>query len=218
MKVKNKIIVKPYLSPCGVLLLGSFRDKLCLCDWQVEKHHEHVDRRLKRILYAEFEEGTSDVIEKAILQLDEYFIGRRKMFDVPLLFVGTDFQKTVWNELLNIPFGTTVSYGEMARRIGMPKAVRAVANANGANAMSIFVPCHRVIGSNRSLTGYGGGLKRNAKCSNWRASIFSNVTHYLCRLSLSFRIFQSYAPYATSATSFRVCRCFVSSKDCRLSA
>ncbi len=82
MKVKNKIIVKPYLSPCGVLLLGSFRDKLCLCDWQVEKHHEHVDRRLKRILYAEFEEGTSDVIEKAILQLDEYFIGRRKMFDV----------------------------------------------------------------------------------------------------------------------------------------
>ena len=163
MKVKNKIIVKPYLSPCGVLLLGSFRDKLCLCDWQVEKHHEHVDRRLKRILYAEFEEGTSDVIEKAILQLDEYFIGRRKMFDVPLLFVGTDFQKTVWNELLNIPFGTTVSYGEMARRIGMPKAVRAVANANGANAMSIFVPCHRVIGSNRSLTGYGGGLEAKRK-------------------------------------------------------
>ena len=163
MKVKNKIIVKPYLSPCGVLLLGSFRDKLCLCDWQVEKHHEHVDRRLKRILYAEFEEGTSDVIEKAILQLDEYFIGRRKMFDVPLLFVGTDFQKTVWNELLNIPFGTTVSYGEMARRIGMPKAVRAVANANGANAMSIFVPCHRVIGSNRSLTGYGGGLEAKSK-------------------------------------------------------
>ena len=147
MKVKNKIIVKPYLSPCGVLLLGSFRDKLCLCDWQVEKHHEHVDRRLKRILYAEFEEGTSDVIEKAILQLDEYFIGRRKMFDVPLLFVGTDFQKTVWNELLNIPFGTTVSYGEMARRIGMPKAV----------------PCHRVIGSNRSLTGYGGGLEAKRK-------------------------------------------------------
>ena len=136
MKVKNKIIVKPYLSPCGVLLLGSFRDKLCLCDWQVEKHHEHVDRRLKRILYAEFEEGTSDVIEKAILQLDE---------------------------LLNIPFGTTVSYGEMARRIGMPKAVRAVANANGANAMSIFVPCHRVIGSNRSLTGYGGGLEAKRK-------------------------------------------------------
>ena len=109
-KEKNIIKVQRYESPCGLLLLGSFGDKLCLCDWQVEKHHEHVDRRLKRILYAEFEEGTSDVIEKAILQLDEYFIGRRKMFDVPLLFVGTDFQKTVWNELLNIPFGTTVKW------------------------------------------------------------------------------------------------------------
>ena len=66
MKVKNKIIVKPYLSPCGVLLLGSFRDKLCLCDWQVEKHHEHVDRRLKRILYAEFEEAFGIAIRRAI--------------------------------------------------------------------------------------------------------------------------------------------------------
>ena len=110
------------------------------------------------MLCAEFEIGTSDVIEKAARQLDEFFAGKRKEFDVPLLFVGTDFQKTVWSELLKIPFGKTVSYGEMAQRIGMPKAVRAVANANGANSMSIFAPCHRVIGSDRSLTGYGGGL------------------------------------------------------------
>ena len=136
MKEKNTIKIKRYESPCGVLMLGSFGDKLCLCDWQVEKHRDHVDRRLKRILRAE----------------------KRSDFDVPLLFVGTDFQKTVWNELLKIPFGQTISYGEMARRIGMPEAVRAVANANGANSMSIFAPCHRVIGSDRSLTGYGGGL------------------------------------------------------------
>lgn len=158
MKEKNIIKTKRYESPCGTLLLGSFDDKLCLCDWQVEKHRDHVDRRLKRILNAEFEEGTSEVIEKAVKQLDEFFAGQRKEFDVPLLFTGTDFQKAVWNELLEIPFGMTVSYGEMARRIGMPKAVRAVANANGANSMSIFAPCHRVIGSDRSLTGYGGGL------------------------------------------------------------
>lgn len=158
MKEKNIIKTKRYESPCGTLLLGSFDDKLCLCDWQVEKHHDHVDRRLKRILNAEFEEGTSEVIERAVEQLDEFFAGQRKEFDVPLLFTGTDFQKAVWNELLEIPFGMTVSYGEMARRIGMPKAVRAVANANGANSMSIFAPCHRVIGSDRSLTGYGGGL------------------------------------------------------------
>ena len=117
-----------------------------------------MSRRLKRFLQTDFEEGTSEVIEKAVRQLDDFFAGKRKEFDVPLLFVGTDFQKTVWNELLKIPFGTTVSYGEMARRIGMPKAVRAVANANGANAISILAPCHRVIGSDHSLTGYGGGL------------------------------------------------------------
>ena len=143
MKDKNKIIVNPYQSPCGVLLLGSIGDKLCLCDWRTEKHSARVDNRLKRMWNAEFE---------------EYFAGKRQTFDIPLLFIGTDFQKTVWSELLKIPFGTSVSYGEVARRIGRPAAVRAVANANGANPMSIFVPCHRVIGSDRSLTGYGGGL------------------------------------------------------------
>ena len=94
-KEKNIIKVQRYESPCGLLLLGSFGDKLCLCDWQVEKHRDHVDRRLKRMLCAEFEVGTSEVIEKAARQLDEFFAGKRKEFDVPLLFVGTDFQKTV---------------------------------------------------------------------------------------------------------------------------
>lgn len=158
MKEKNIIKIKRYESPCGTLMLGSFGDKLCPCDWQVEKHREHVDKRLKRILRAEFEEGMSDVIGEAARQLDEFFAGKRKEFTVPLLFVGTEFQKVVWNELLKIPFGQTISYGEMAQRIGMSKAVRAVANANGANSMSIFAPCHRIIGSDRSLTGYGGGL------------------------------------------------------------
>lgn len=163
MKKKNVIKTRRYESPCGTLLLGSFGDKLCLCDWQIEKHRGHVDGRLKRILNAEFEEGTSEVIEQAVRQLDEFFAGKRKVFDMPLLFVGTDFQKKVWRELLNIPFGETISYKEMARRIGLPTAVRAVANANGANSVSIFAPCHRVIGSDNSLTGYGGGLAAKEK-------------------------------------------------------
>ena len=158
MHKKNIIKTRRYESPCGTLLLGSFDDKLCLCDWQVEKHRDHVDRRLKRVLNAEFEDGTSDVIEEAVTQLDEFFAKKRQAFSIPLLFVGTDFQKTVWHDLLTIPYGETISYGDMARRIGMPKAVRAVANANGANAISIFAPRHRVIGSDGSLTGYGGGL------------------------------------------------------------
>lgn len=159
MAMKNIIKIKRYISPCGVLMLGSFGDKLCMCDWQVERHRDHVANRLKRVLCAEFEEGTSDVIEQAIRELDEFFAGKRKEFDVPLLFVGTDFQKKVWNYLLTVPFGKTISYGEMAANIGMPKGARAVANANGANSMSIFAPCHRIIGSNKSLTGYRGGLE-----------------------------------------------------------
>lgn len=158
MKEKEKIVTRKYETPCGTLKLGSFGDELCLCDWQVEKHRNHVENRLRRILDAEFEEGTSAAIDNAIAQLEEYFNGKRQEFDIPLLFVGTDFQKKVWNQLLSIPFGKTISYGEMARQIGMPKAVRALANANGANSISIFAPCHRVIGSDHTLTGYGGGL------------------------------------------------------------
>lgn len=156
---KNKIIIRPFRTPCGLLLLGSFKDKLCLCDWQVEKHRDHVDRRLKRILNAEFENGNSPVIQQASNELDEYFARKRREFSVPLLFVGTEFQKAVWSELLKIPYGQTISYGQLAERLGCPKAVRAVANANGANSMSIFAPCHRVIGSDKSLTGYGGGIE-----------------------------------------------------------
>lgn len=157
--MERKISWQFYHSPCGELLLGSYGGRLCLCDWQVEQHRETVNRRLLRLLHTEMQEGTSDVIRQAALQLDEYFAGKRTVFDVPLLFVGTDFQKKVWNDLLRIPYGETVSYGEMAVRTGVPKAVRAVANANGANAISIFVPCHRVIGSDGSLTGYGGGIE-----------------------------------------------------------
>ncbi len=152
------IITKKYESPCGTLLLGSFGDSLCLCDWQVEKHRTLVDKRLRRMLHAEFVDGTSAVIARAVAQLDEYFAMARHNFDIPLLFAGTDFQKKVWETLLTIPIGITISYGEFSRQIGMPGAVRAVANANGANAISIFAPCHRVIGIDGSLTGYAGGL------------------------------------------------------------
>lgn len=93
MKEKNKIITRKYQSPCGTLVLGSFDNKLCLCDWQTEKHREHVNNRLRRLLDAEFSDGTSAIIDRAISQLDEYFDGKRQNFDIPLLFVGTDFQK-----------------------------------------------------------------------------------------------------------------------------
>jgi methylated-DNA-[protein]-cysteine S-methyltransferase len=93
-------------------------------------------------------------------QIDGYFNGKRKIFDLPLDLKGTEFQKKVWNELLKIPFGKTISYKELSIRMDNLKAIRAVAAANGANPVSIIVPCHRVIGSDGSLTGYAGGLWR----------------------------------------------------------
>lgn len=105
-------------------------------------------------------DATSPLLEKAITQLQEYFAAKRTAFDLPLDPQGTDFQKRVWKELLNIPFGETVSYLEIAKRLGDAKAIRAVGLANGKNPISIVVPCHRVIGSSGKLVGYGGGLWR----------------------------------------------------------
>jgi methylated-DNA-[protein]-cysteine S-methyltransferase len=146
-------------TPDGELILGSCGKMLCMCDWALEPRHGKVCNRLGKILGAEFTKGRSNVIDNTIKELKEYFAGKRKEFDIPLLFAGTDFQKKVWNELLKIPYGQTVSYMDIARRIKRPTAVRAVASAIGANPMSIIVPCHRVIASNNTLGGYAGGLK-----------------------------------------------------------
>ena len=100
------------------------------------------------------------VVELAIRQLEQYLAGDRREFDLPILLQGTEFQKRVWQQLLAIPFGQTSSYLDIATAIGNPKAVRAVGAANGQNPISIIVPCHRVVGSDGSLIGYGGGLWR----------------------------------------------------------
>ncbi len=157
--MSNRIIVSRYDSPCGEIRIGSIGDRLCLCDWQVESHRDLTIRRLAEFPDAEILHGASPVTDMAMRQLDEYFDGTRRTFDIPLFFTGTDFQKAVWQNLLRIPYGETISYKVLSGRIGCPKSVRAVANACGANPISIFAPCHRVIGSDGTLTGYGGGIK-----------------------------------------------------------
>ena len=122
--MKNKIQIQHYLSPCGELLLGSLGEKLCLCNWTKEKHPGRVDKRLQTLLKAEYEEKESAITQEAARQLNEYFRHERKQFTVPLLFAGTDFQKSVWQKLLEIPYGQTISYGEMAKRLGMPQSVQ----------------------------------------------------------------------------------------------
>lgn len=109
-------------------------------------------------------------------QLKEYFSRQRKAFDLPLEFFGTEFQKKVWNELTKIPYGETISYGELAERMGDKNKMRAVAAANGANPIPIIIPCHRVIGADGSLTGYGGGLDVKKKLleleGSWTMDLF----------------------------------------------
>lgn len=153
-----KIHTQHYASPCGELLLGDFDGRLCLCDWLTARHRHAIDNRLCRLLGAEYEQMSTTLLCSAARQLDEYFSRQRTSFDLPLLLAGTPFQRRVWQQLQHVAYGDTVSYADVAVAIGLPRAVRAVANAIGANALSVVVPCHRVIGSNGNITGYAGGL------------------------------------------------------------
>lgn len=156
------ICLQYYDAPCGELILASMGEALCLCDWNGKPCAERSKRRIARYVDAEFCTASSPVLEQAKLQLDDYFAGHRPSLHVPLHPFGTDFQLRVWQALLQIPYGETRSYLEVAQRIGNPRGVRAVAQAIGANGIGILIPCHRVIGSNRSLTGFTGGLDKKS--------------------------------------------------------
>lgn len=140
------------------MIIGTYDNKLCLLDFRYRGMRKAVDERLRRGLDAVFVEGEDEIIRITIKQMEEYLGGERKVFDIPLLLVGSEFQKTVWKALMEVPYGKTASYIELARTIGNEKAVRAVAAANGANAIAVIIPCHRIIGSDGKLVGYGGGL------------------------------------------------------------
>ena len=137
-------------SPVGPLLLAGNRDGLHVLAFGVGSR--------PRAIQPSWVEDTAGELIGVRRQLDEYFAGRLRRFTTPLVFEGTAFQNQVWKELCRIPYGETISYLELANRIRNPKAVRAVGMANGANPIAIIVPCHRVIGSNGALTGFGGGI------------------------------------------------------------
>lgn len=158
MKTTNVIETHVWESPFGELLLGSIRGRLCMCDWLHAQHRRTIDNRLQRQLGAIYQQSMPPVIIDAIRQLEQYFAGIRREFSLPLQYVGTKFQCNVWSYLSLIPYGTTVSYGELAELVASGKDIRAVSGAVGSNALSIIVPCHRVVGVRGRLTGYAGGL------------------------------------------------------------
>ena len=157
------IYVQNYKSPYGELLLGSYNDELVLCDWKYRKMRSSIDARIQKALRSQFIDQKAIIHDQTISQLEEYFTSTRTEFSIPIKLIGTDFQQSVWEALQKIPFGETKSYLTLSKKLGNEKAIRAVASANGANAISILIPCHRVIGSKGELTGYAGGVTAKQK-------------------------------------------------------
>jgi AraC family transcriptional regulator of adaptative response/methylated-DNA-[protein]-cysteine methyltransferase len=158
-KAKQIITVTRILTPLGPMLAGALADRICLLEFIDRKMIETQLKRIKKIFNAEIVPGTNQAFPALEKELTEYFAGERKEFNVKLAFNGTSFQVKVWEALKEIPYGKTVSYKEQAVKVGVT-AVRAVGKANGDNRIAIIIPCHRVIGSNGNLVGYGGGIWR----------------------------------------------------------
>jgi methylated-DNA-[protein]-cysteine S-methyltransferase len=147
----------------GELIIGTYEQKLCLCDWHYRKMRPTIDGRIQKFLNATYKENSSPLADTVMTQINEYLEQKRTIFELPILLCGTYFQQSVWNKLLQIPYGKTISYLDLAQNMNDPKAIRAIAAANGSNAISIIIPCHRVIGSNGDLVGYAGGLNAKQK-------------------------------------------------------
>ncbi|MBC8508101.1 MAG: methylated-DNA--[protein]-cysteine S-methyltransferase [Anaerolineales bacterium] len=157
---KNIVTTTRILTPLGPMLAGATDKGICLLEFIDRRMIETQVKRLKKSLKAEFIPGNNEHFERLNKEIEAYFNASLKEFSVPLVIPGTAFQQKVWDALQEIPYGGTRSYKEQAEHIGNPKAGRAVARANGDNRIAIIIPCHRVIGSDGSLTGYGGGLWR----------------------------------------------------------
>ncbi len=157
---RNIVFITRILTPLGPMFAGATDEGICLLEFTDRRMLETQFIRLRKLLNAEILPGTNKHFNELSKQVHEYFSGIRKTFDLPLVTPGTDFQGKVWKVLQEIPYGTTRSYQEQAVAIDNPKAVRAVAKANGDNRIAIIIPCHRVISKNGKLAGYGGGLWR----------------------------------------------------------
>ena len=154
------IVTRTFDSTVGRLIAAAVDDGICWLDFADESRSERHLATIQRRFCAEVVPGEHRWLRLLNDELAAYFNGRIAEFTVPIVARGTAFQERVWSELCRIPYGTTICYEELASRIGQPTAVRAVANANGQNRINILIPCHRVIGKNGDLTGYGGGLWR----------------------------------------------------------
>ncbi len=158
MEKRNIIYYQYYEAPCGELVLYSFNGRLCMCNWANSHDQSSASLALRRELKAEFEQKPTEVIREARHQLTAYFRRKTQTLKVPMLLVGTEFQKRVWESLTTIPYGKTITYSALARQLEVPAATRAVAKACAENVLSLFLPCHRVVGKGGQMQGSGGGI------------------------------------------------------------
>ncbi|MBD8018033.1 bifunctional transcriptional activator/DNA repair enzyme AdaA [Kaistella pullorum] len=162
-KSEKVVDLKRIETPLGTMIACADDNGICMLEFSDRKALPTELKEISKHFNANIIQGENPHFKILEQELGEYFAGKRQIFTVPLSLVGTEFQKKVWEVLRGIPYGTTRSYQQQANILGNPKAVRAVANANGLNKISIIIPCHRVIGTNGTLTGYGGGIWRKQK-------------------------------------------------------
>jgi len=162
-KSEKVVDLKRIETPLGTMIACADENGICMLEFSDRKALPTELKEISKHFNANIIQGENPHFKILEQELVEYFAGKRQIFTVPLSLVGTEFQKKVWEVLRGIPYGTTRSYQQQANILGNPKAVRAVANANGLNKISIIIPCHRVIGTNGTLTGYGGGIWRKQK-------------------------------------------------------
>ncbi|TAL68616.1 MAG: methylated-DNA--[protein]-cysteine S-methyltransferase [Bacteroidetes bacterium] len=174
--MKNKIYTNKINTPIGEMIAAASGEGLCLLEFNDRPALPKELEDLKILLNAEIVEGEHDLIAQTKIQIDEYFQGKRKEFSIKLNTPGTEFQKQVWSVLIDIPYGNTRTYKNQAAKLGNPSSIRAVGKANGENRIAIIIPCHRVIGANGDLIGYGGGLWRKHYLLEFEAKIKNNYS------------------------------------------
>ena len=158
--MQKQIEIQYHKTNVGEFVIGSIEHSICLLDYRWRKSRSSIDRRLKSKFNATFIEQNNSLLEKVKNQIDRYLNADLKKFEFPMSLAGSDFQKSVWKSLKTIPYGETRSYLQLTEILGISgHSVRAVANANSANAIALAIPCHRIIGSDGSLVGYAGGLQ-----------------------------------------------------------
>lgn len=168
------IITAKYNSPLGELLIGIHENELVICDWIHRANRNQIDQRICKALNSKYLMGEHPLIDQTIKELNQYFDKQLTQFSLSIKPIGTPFQKEVWRSLLFIPYGETTTYEAISISLNKQKAIRAVGTAIGANALSILISCHRIVGKNGQLTGYAGGIDAKRQLLSLEGSLFSS--------------------------------------------